>query len=408
MARLDVFAPVPPDDPCPPIETAGRREPLAISGRGIEIVDYDLGRAVLRDPRARKDHMAVVEAAGITSGPVHELRQRVILSQQGARHARLRRPLARFFTGNRVEAMRPGVRRIVDRLLDDIGDPAEPINLFPELCSLLPAEVYCTWVGAPREDAPFVARLATQVLTVFHRDPSRRATIEDGYAQLLPYLRRHIRERHSATGDNMLSALIAMERSGTLSPDELEAEVVALLEAGTDNTAHQLGLVLAALLKTAGAWQSLARDRSLIPAAVDEAIRYDSRIRALQRVLAEPVRIAGHSLAAGTVLNVNVSAIHHDGHRYEAPHRFRLGCERRSSLMSFSSGPYSCVGMQIAKIEIQEAVDALVVRFPQARLADEVGYFRNAFVSAAPEIPVILGRCGLGSGPKTKGELRSS
>jgi cytochrome P450 len=389
LPRLDLADPSWAGDPYPMLDALRGASPLAESDRGLEVLDHATGLAVLRDRRYARDHMTIVDAVGITSGPAREYKQRMLLSQKGEQHLRLRLPLARYFAPARTESLRAQIRTIVDTLLDEV-DPTQPANLFTALFNRVPAEVYCMLVAAPREDAPFVSRVSDQVLAIFERDPSMKDSIEAGYAELLPYVRERIAERRTALGDDILSSLIRLQRAGELTEDELVDEASTLVEASTDNTAHQMGLVVAALLERPDVWRRLVDDRSLVPRAVDEGVRFEARVRVVTRIATGTTELLGHPVPAGGAVNVVVPAGHRDPARAPDPHAFDLDRESPPQLLTFGGGAYACIGMHLAKIEAQEVLDALLTRFPKAELTAPVTRGNNAYVATTPEVPVVL------------------
>jgi cytochrome P450 len=381
---LDVNAPFWATDPHPAIDAIRHLGPFVASTRGLEAIEYAVAFELLRDRRLQTDHMAIVRALGITAGPVYEFRQRFILSQQGADHARLRRPFITSFSPAKAEQMRSQIRTIVDSRVDTL-DLSEPIDLFAEVFNPVPALVYCSWVGAPASDAAFVTGVSDQILGVFSGDPAKREEVEAGFNAIFPYIDDLIARRRTDPGDDILSAFIAAHVAGELTERDLVDQATALLEASTDNTAHQMALVIAEILERPGLWSTLARDPELIPAAVDEGIRIQPRSRLLQRVATEDLEIGNQPITAGQTVNICILAAEHDPHRYPDPHAFDLG-RRNSPALTFGGGIYSCVGAYLARIEIQETLAALIRRFPHLELAAPVTRHCNAYVGTAPSV----------------------
>ncbi|MBX5204043.1 cytochrome P450 [Rhizobium sp. NZLR1] len=378
-------------DPVATLNAARKVSPIIRSDRGIEILSHRLGQMVLRDRRLGADHLRLVEHIGIPEGPVLDFKRRMLLGQEhNERRTRIRRIMVRYFGAGQVAAMRATVRRLVDELLDDIG-PTPAADILGKLCMILPARLYCEWIGAPKQDAPFVSRLSDQVLEIFNHNPGSTASIVSGYSELFPYVAERIAYGRGHPGDNILSALISDHANGELSDDELFDFVTMLLEASTDNTANQLALTLALVIGSPGAWEGVKSDATLIPTAVQESVRMCSRTITNQRYGAEDFEIDGVTVPNGTAINVVVWAAHNDPAAFMHPDVFDIHRRDVSRTLTFGGGAFSCLGQHIAEIEIQETISAIATRFPNA----SVSSFRkehNPFAATALELKLDLRR----------------
>jgi cytochrome P450 len=385
---LDVDSEIWSDDPYPVLERLRRDSTLVRSRRGIEVLDHGTAQQLLRDRRLQTDHMAVVRDLGIASGPVFDLRSRFLLSQQGETHQRLRKPFVVHFSPAKAERMRATIRGIVSERLDRI-DPREPVDLFELVCNPVPALVYCDWVGAPPSDVDRIIRISGMILEIFSGNPANGPIVEAGFAELFPYIEGLVADRRANPGEDILSAFIAISDAGELTEQELVDEAVALLEASTDNTAHQMGLVIGAILERPEIWQTVAGDPARIPGAVDEGIRFHPHSRLIQRVAIEPVDVDDVTIEPGEMVNVCIPAAQRDPERFDRPDTFDIDRPPLPALV-FGGGAYSCVGAHLAKVEIQEVLAALVERFPRAQLAEPVTPVANAFVENSSRLVVRL------------------
>jgi cytochrome P450 len=375
-------------DPYPMLERLREGGPIAESRRGYEVLGHREAQSLLRDRRLTTDHMSTVRALGITSGPVHDFRARFLLSQQGELHQRLRKPFVVHFSPAKAEQMRHTIRGIAESQLAMI-DPTGPVDLFDLLCNPVPALVYCDWVGAPAADAAFITQISDKILGVFSGDPANKAEVEAGFAEAFPYIERLVAARRANPGEDILSAFIELERSGQLTEQELADQAVALLEASTDNTAHQISLVIGAVLERPDVVQTIAERPELLAGAVEEGIRFHPHTRLVQRVASTDLDVGSTAIPMGAAVNVCVPAVQRDPSRFPDPDRFDVTREPIPALV-FGGGAFSCVGAHLAKIEIQETLAALLAMYPDLELTEPVTRVGNAFVENAPRLVVRL------------------
>jgi cytochrome P450 len=386
--RLDLDGPDYARDPVGELRRLRQLGSVVVSDRGYELIGYTVAQAAVRDRRMDADHMELVRRMGLPEGPALEYKKRMILSTFGQQHLKLRAPWAPYFGPKQAEGLSATIRAIVDRLLDEV-DPHRPVNLFETVCNHIPAELYCHWVGAPRSDAPFVMRMSDQVLRIFRNDLSYRDDIVAGYGELIPYVEARIADRRGDLGDDFLSHLIRQQMAGKLTEQELVDEGVTLLEASTDNTAHQMALTLGLLLETPERWQELVDDPSLVPAAVEEAIRINPRTLAFDRYAREDLEIDGVRIPKDSRVLVNVQAAQRDPEVFAEPDRYDPRRGGPGPIM-FGGGVYACLGASVARLEIRTLLLALIERYPTVQLAGDFRPARNPFTAEVPDLPVLL------------------
>jgi cytochrome P450 len=364
------------------------RHTIAPSERGYEVFRFEEGQALLRDRRLGTDHMALVRHVGIPEGPIHDFKERMLLSSQGARRTKLRIPVSRLLAPAGAQGMVEVIRAIAGRLFDELDASGECDLL--RVCERMPAELYCHWVDAPSTDAPFVARISDQVLSIFNQDPADRDRIVSGYEELFPYLQERIAERRAHPGEDFLSHLIGLQESGKLTEPELADYAAMLLEASTDNTTHQIANMLGIVLERPATLRRLAADPALIPRMVEESIRYRARMVVQDRITREPVSIDGVDVPAGCHVFVWTWAAHRDPRMCASPEVLDISSDEPRPTLNFGGGEYACLGQHVARLEMAEVLRVLVERFPDASLARPVGWWHSGFTSGASSLPVRL------------------
>ncbi|XRQ14320.1 cytochrome P450 family protein [Actinomadura welshii] len=352
------------------------------------VVDHEHGRAALSDPRLSKDvaHSAVpVDGEQFFGG--------TMLAMDPPDHTRLRGLMAKAFTARRVERLRPRVQDITDGLLDGIAARGRA-DLIEEFAVPLPVQVICELLGVPASDrARF--REWTAVLTVPALTAEARGRRRETARAFHGYLSTIIAERRARPEDDLVSALIAArDGDAALTEAELLDGIALLLIAGHETTVNLVGNGVLALLRAPGQLRLLRERPDLLPAAVEELLRYDGPVqRASQRIALEDMEIAGTPIPKGAWVHVSLGAADRDPAVFDAPDRLDVTRAAKGHV-AFGHGPHFCLGAPLARLEGQVAIGALLDRFPDLALAvppDELRHHRTAsIVRGLTSLPVRL------------------
>jgi cytochrome P450 len=348
---------------------ARERSPLATSDRGHEVLRYAEGMSLLRDRRFRKGGTFLyrLDAFGITEGPVREAWNRMLVTNDGEARTHLRLPISRLLGQRQMAKLEDTVRAIVDGVLDEApGD--DEIDLMRHIAWRIPPLVYCELFSAPPEEAERAARLSDSTLgPILTMDHARRQESLDAFVESEDFIRTYVDRRRGRLGDDFTSALIREQEAGNLTESELVETGVGLLQASIDNTVHQIGLALGTLLEDPARWARIVEDPGLIPPAIEEVIRLQPRFGTIFRIAGSDLELGDVAVAEGGAVFVSVRAGQRDPRRFEDPDTFVLDREPSPPLM-FGNGPYSCLGQHLARMEVRALLQAMVERFPRARL----------------------------------------
>ncbi|MFB7241063.1 cytochrome P450 [Streptomyces populi] len=361
-------------DPYPFYARMRREDPVHRSAQGIwYLTRYADVEAALGDLRLSNDRDRMTRAYTALGGDLKAFSRltdrlgRVMTNTDPPDHARLRRLTNRAFTARRVEALRDGIQRIVDRLVDEAVAAGPAMDLIESVASPLPMSVVCELFGIPPEDLPQVKAWFQRFGRLGEDIDKSEAAIE----QYEEYLARLVRDRRADPGDDLISALVATQaQDDRLTDSELLATCFVLITAGDETTTHLVGNAVLALLRHPGQLARLREDPALVRTAVDELARYDTPTQAIVRVVAEDVEIGGRTLREGELAYLFLAATNRDPERFEDPDRLDLTRPGNRHL-SFGNGPHFCLGGPLAKLQAEVAVGTLVRRFPHLRLADE-------------------------------------
>lgn len=385
------FTPALPGQPVPEIGTISGGRPVFRAelpdGRIVWLVSgYENVRQMLFDQRfSRAQAVAPGQARGfevVAGGSVSGM--------DPPGHTRLRKLVASAFTARRVEALRPRVASIVGELIDAMLGRPPPGDLAASFSLPLPAQVICEMLGVPAGDLGQFHSWSDAVIGDWQRDSGEIMT---ALAALYSYFGKLIEIKRAQPAGDLMSALIAArDDADRLSEDELTVMCCTLLIAGHETTASQINLSLLVLLDHPRELARLRADPGLIPAAVEELLRY-TRLGSLApaRVTREDVQIGGVTIPEGEPVIPLLGTGNRDPSVFTDPDRFDITRDA-SGHLTFGAGLHHCLGAQLARVELQEALRGLIGRLPGLRLAvpaSELQFKPGMAIHSLRELPVL-------------------
>lgn len=365
-------------------EWAGRSE------RGIEVFGYDQGMQVLEHPSLLKgpSFQYRLDQLGI-SGEARRYIDMGITNKEGQERRQMRASYGALFRPTQIGKLRDAIRGIARDVLDE----AEDLSQFDlmRLCWELPARTYCELVSIPYSESGTVIRIADSVLgTLLNVDRSRREEAEAAILESVDIVREHLDARRDNLGDDFTSVMIRQQNDGLMTEEQLVAQSFSILQASVDNTAHQMGNTFGALLSQPDRWQAFLADRSLRGPIIEEVIRLYPRFGTIFRLAATDVVVDDLAIPEGAWTFVSTRAGQRDPAVFEEPDEYRLDRAAKRPLM-FGAGPYNCLGQNLARMEIEEALDAIADRFPHIQLTGGWHRHQGNAVSETTGLLVDLG-----------------
>jgi cytochrome P450 len=366
---------------------------LAANPFGFIVLDRESGEYFLRTRDAVFPGLTIAQLFGISDGPLYEEIVRNIINVNGADHRRLRNLVNPALAPRAVDRYRPAMRRFLQQLLDDIPDDGrcEFIGAFAKpYPSLVIAEV----MGAPLEDAPRLHHWSNWIQRQFDATSlmTQREQIEQAVREFYAYGDALIAQRRARPGRDLISALIDAEEQGDrLSDEELRNLVLNILVGGVDTSQSQLAHAVRLLAEHPDQWAALRADpRSRALPAVEEALRYEPITPFTARILVSEVEYRGVTFAPGTV--ILVSAWHANREGVE-PDTFDITAERGGGrLLTFGAGIHYCVGANLARAEMQEALAFLAERVRAVALDGEPQHGTPSGIYGLETLPLRLER----------------
>src|SRR3954447_19137598 len=346
---------------------ARQRHWLARMPFGFGVTRYEDVTAILRDRRFHSALSLLPQMAGIEDETFLERRGQSILAMEGDEHARLRRLVASAFTPKSADRLRPFMRTVVNGLVDEVA-PRGRCEFVGDICDPYPIPIICELLGAPKEDWKLFSRWATDIFRIFNADlVNDLPVIQAASAELDEYVRQMIAERRKQPANDLLSDLIAAEEAGDrLSTDELVMLAEAVLMAGTDTTRNQLACSVALFTEYPEQWARLADEPELAPRAVEESMRYLGAVRGTARIASEDIEYRDVLFPQGTLVAVSLAGGNFDPSVWPEPQTFDITREPSGQpQMTFGAGIHFCLGANLARAELQEALPLLAQRMPE-------------------------------------------
>ena len=338
---------------------------------GFATLEREAGEFFLRSRAFTFPGMKIAEIFGIQDGPLYEEIRRNMLHINGADHARLRGLVNPAFTPRAIERWRPAMRDFLAELFARV-EPDGRCDAVAALCKPYPSQVIATVMGAPLEDAGRLWDWSNLIQRQFGMSVlEERAQIEQAVTEFYDYAAELLRRRREQPGDDLISTLVAAEEAGDRLDDvELVNLVLNVLVGGVDTTQSQLAHALRLFAGHPDQWERLAAEPELAPRAVEEVLRFEPITPFTARIAMEDVEYRDVVFPEGTVVLVCAFTGNRDGE----PDGFDITAERRAKPLTFGAGVHYCLGANLARAELQEALAFLAPRMRGLALDGEPEY----------------------------------
>ncbi|WP_382465803.1 cytochrome P450 [Streptomyces noursei] len=311
-----------------------------------------------------------------------------LLNLDGETHLRLRRLVMKAYTRPRINEMRQGVVQAAEELADRI-EGASTFDLVSEFANRLPIRVIGHMFDVPEEHRrPF----SQWVGAMFGSQGPQQ--VRDAINSIHEFLLHLIAERRREPGQDLLSGLIAArDDHDKLSEDELVSLAFLILSAGSENVQHIISNGIHTLLQHPDQLAQLRGDPSLLPAAVEELLRFaHPNQMAIRRFPTEPISVRDVTIPVGDTVLLCIASANRDPERYPDPDRFEIQREDKAHL-GLGHGVHFCLGASLARMEAEAALGTLLNRFPHLSYAGSVEElqwrpsFRSHALKALPLSP---------------------
>jgi cytochrome P450 len=395
-APLDLTDPAVVADPYPAFARARAVAPVQWhEGLGLWLAfTHPESNAVLRDRRLGRIWQD--KAPGERFESFNLIHRNAILEMEPPHHTRLRRLISTAFARGHVERLRPWVEDLAGRLVDDLLEESagsRPVDLLTGMAEQLPVAVIAELLGVPDADRHLLRPWSNAIVKMYEyeRTRQREDDAERAADEFVAYLRGLAAERRKNPGDDLVSHLVTVRDADgdKLTEDELVTTCILLLNAGHEATVNVTGNGTLALLRNPDQLQRLRDDRSLLPTAIEELMRFDSPLQLFERTATEDVEIGGITVGKGQKIAALLGSANHDPAVFADPETLDVG-RTENPHITFGAGVHFCIGAPLARVELQATFGALLDRTSSIELGGEPVRRPEFVIRGLAELPVVL------------------
>ena len=376
LPLLPVEQPAFAADPTAHVEAARREHPwLAKSNVGGYVIHgYQAVRDILyMDDKLRPYFDGVAEFYGAERTPWGRFMSEMMIARHGPDHARLRGSAQATFTPRNVNRYRGLMRHVISDLLDEWA-PEEKFD-FADFASYFPITVFCGLLGVSAEIIPRIREaLETQAAsTTFNRDvlPAMLRGFEVLWDFADSAVLERERERRGVGNGGLLDAMIAAKTAGKIDEIEICQNLIMFVTAGYDTSKNMLGLIMYLMLQHPDHWERCAEDIGFCGKVVQETLRHSS-IASVYRAVAKDFEYGDVSFPEGALLFFMMGLAGRDPSVFSEPMEFHPARTNVHQHMAFGRGAHFCIGMHLARAQLEEAVHLIAQRLRKPRLTGEV------------------------------------
>lgn len=313
----------------------------------------------------------------------------MMLFQDPPDHTRLRALVNKGFTPRMIGRLEDHVRTICNELIDEAA-PLGECDFVEKFAAPLPLYTICELLGAPLEDREKIFHWSNKL--VAFNDPEFIGGREESTlcaAEFAEWGGRLAAARESTPRDDIVTKLLTPDADGSrISLEEFQLFVIMLSIAGNETTRTATAGGMLAFFERPDQWERLRADRSLLPKAVEEIVRWVSPINQFRRTALVDTEVGGQEIKAGDKVVLFYGSANRDERVFEDPYAFDVGRDPNPHIGFGGGGPHYCLGTHLARLNLRIIFETILERMPDIRLAGEPRRLRSNFVNGYKEIPV--------------------
>ncbi|HXY28785.1 MAG TPA: cytochrome P450 [Acidimicrobiales bacterium] len=325
--------------------------------------------------------------------PEEELEQQrlMMLNMDPPLHTRYRRLVNKGFTPRMVRDLEASIHRATDAIIDEVIEAGEA-DFVTQISAELPLQVIADLLGVPKEDRHKMFDWSNHM--VGNEDPEYQETTDmaaNAAMELYAYAAELYAKKRIDPHDDLMSVLTAVEVEGErLSELELELFFLMLTVAGNETTRNLMSGAMHTFFQFPEQWQRLLGDRTLLPTAVDEMLRYVSPVMNFRRTATVDTELSGQAIAAGDKVVFFHTSANRDEEIFDDPNRFDISRDPNPHISFGGGGPHFCLGANLARMEINVMFKHLLDRLPDIRQNGEERHLQSQFINGVKHLPVAF------------------
>jgi len=315
----------------------------------------------------------------------------MMLNMDPPLHTRYRRLVNKGFTPRMVRDLEDSIHRSTDAIIDDVIEKGEA-DFVTQISAELPLQVIAELLGVPQEDRHKMFEWSNRM--VGNADPEYQAEADlalTSAMELYAYAAELFAKKRIDPHADLMSALTSVEVEGErLSDLELELFFLMLTVAGNETTRNLMSGAMHAFFQHPEQWQRLREDRSLLPTAVDEMLRFVSPVMNFRRTAMVDLTMSGTKMKAGDKVVFFHASANRDEDVFDSPDTFDVARDPNPHIAFGGGGPHFCLGTNLARMEIRVMFEHLLDRMPDISQDGDVQRLQSQFINGVKHLPVTF------------------
>jgi cholest-4-en-3-one 26-monooxygenase len=357
-------------------------------GRGFwAVTKYDDIVAISKDPATFSSWRGGTNIPDYPPDNLAVIRM-LMVNMDPPQHTKFRRLTSTGFTPRMIARMEEYIRRAAVKIVDEAA-PLGACDFVTRIAAELPLVVIADIMGVPQEDRHKVFDWSNRLIGF--DDPEFQTSLEDATmaaAEMWGYANELAEGRKGKEGKDLVTVLINAEIDGErLTEMEFDAFFLLLAVAGNETTRNLISGGMLALIEHPQQRQRLLADPSLLPSAVEEMLRWVTPVIHFRRTATRDVELRGQQIKENDKVALFYSSANRDEERFSDPQVFDVGRQPNDHL-AFGIGQHSCLGLNLARLEIRVMFEEILKRMPDIELDGEVRRLRSNFINGIKTMPV--------------------
>ena len=318
-----------------------------------------------------------------------ELQRQMMLMMDPPNHTKLRLLVNKGFTPRMIGRLDEHIRDIAKAIVDEVASRGE-CDFVVEVAAQLPLRVIVEMMGVPDADRPKIFEWTNRLIG--SEDPEYNVSRDEAIGaatEMFMYSTELAAEKRKNPGDDIISTLLQAEVEGNrLTDTEFNLFFQLLAVAGNETTRNLISNGMNFMFEHPDQWAKLVDDRSLLPGAIDEMLRYASPVMYMRRTAPEDFELRGQTIREGEKMALWYISANRDEDVFEDPQRFDVTRSPNEYVAFGGGGPHFCLGANLAKLEIRVMFEELLNRLPDIARAGDVQRLRSNFINGIKHMPV--------------------
>jgi cytochrome P450 len=344
---------------------------------------------VSKNPQIFSSHLGSVDLRDVSAQELMMFRQMMVNIDPPV-HTRMRKIISAAFTPKMVNGMLVSVSAHAESIVAGL-EPDTEIDFVEKVAADMPLRVLADILGVPSADRWRLYDWTNRLVALGDEEYGGRDGFVSAFFEMFSYAAERTKERRATPTGDIWSTIVNAEIDGEqLSSTELDRFFQLLVIAGNETTRNMISGAVRVLDQHPDQWQQLRDDPTLIPSAIEEAMRFRSPVMQFRRTATQNTELGGQHIAAGDKVVVFYVSANRDEDVFEDPNKFDI---RRmpNNHLAFGVGAHFCLGSNLARMEGRVLFEHLFKRFPQMRVTGEPERFRSNFINGIAKLPVALG-----------------